>query len=64
MLNDVPEIELKEGDFSGVPSLEVLRKAAAESQDIGRFSADQFHDVLLTMKASKTCDVTSRTLIG
>ena len=42
----------------------MLRKAAAETLDVGRFSADQFHDVLLTMKASKSSDTASKIITG
>ena len=47
-LNKADERYLEEGDFKGVPSLEVLRKAATGSQVLRRFNADAFH-VLLTM---------------
>ena len=63
-LNSASEEVLREGDFSGVPSVEVLRKASCEEARKSRFSPDLHVDIGTTALASAACDSTSEKLKG
>ena len=47
-LNSASEEALRDGDFDGVPSLEVLRQAAAQERKHGRFDEDVHRDLLIS----------------
>ena len=64
LLEHTPDNDLKDGNASGVPTLDVLRHAAAEARFSDRFSKNPNVDIDIIMKTTRAADVTSEKVLG